>query len=87
MNGHHDAAVAYHKIISACSISKGGFLMGRLIVDGNMVYEIDEECLKKRTPPDECGVQKELEKQRRGSSLDGKRRSAAFGTDPDGNGV
>jgi hypothetical protein len=39
--------------------------MGRLIVDGNMVYEIDEECLKKRKPPRECGVQREIEKIRR----------------------
>jgi hypothetical protein len=35
-----------------------------LIVDGTMVYEIDEECISKRTPPKECGVMEELEKQR-----------------------
>jgi hypothetical protein len=33
--------------------------MGRLIIEDNMVYEIDEECLKRRTPPGECGVQRE----------------------------
>jgi hypothetical protein len=35
-----------------------------LIVDGTMVYEIDEECISKRTPPKECGVMEELEKKR-----------------------
>ena len=29
-----------------------------LIIDGNSVYEIDEECLKKRKVPDECGIYK-----------------------------
>ena len=24
--------------------------MGKLIIDGNKVYEIDEECLEKKTP-------------------------------------
>jgi hypothetical protein len=38
--------------------------MGRLIVDGNQVYEIDEECLKQKTLPKECGVWKEMEKER-----------------------
>jgi hypothetical protein len=36
--------------------------MGRLIVDGNQVYEIDEDCLKRKTLPRECGVWKEMEK-------------------------
>ena len=27
-----------------------------LIIDGNSVYEIDEECLKKRKVPSECKV-------------------------------
>ena len=30
--------------------------MGKLIVDGNSVYEIDEECLKNRPVPEECKV-------------------------------
>ncbi len=26
----------------------------RLIIDGNSVYEVDEECLKRRNVPTEC---------------------------------
>jgi hypothetical protein len=37
--------------------------MGRLIVDGNQVYEIDEECLRQKTLPRECGVWKEMKKE------------------------
>lgn len=37
--------------------------MGRLIVDGNQVYEIDEECLKKSPPPKSCEVYEEIRKQ------------------------
>lgn len=32
--------------------------MGRLIIDGNSVFEIDEECLKRRKPAAECDVEK-----------------------------
>ena len=38
--------------------------MGRLIVDGTSVYEVDEECLKKRKIPQECKVEEALRKQR-----------------------
>ena len=38
--------------------------MGILIIDGNMVYEIDDECMKKRTPPKECDVYKAYQKQK-----------------------
>ena len=34
----------------------------RLIIDGNSVYEVDEECLKKRRIPPECKVQEALER-------------------------
>ena len=36
--------------------------MGKLIIDGNSVYEVDEECLKKRRIPPECKVQEALER-------------------------
>ena len=36
--------------------------MGKLIVDGNSVYEIDEECLKNRPVPEECKVYDALRK-------------------------
>lgn len=32
--------------------------MGRLIIDGNSVFELDEECLKRRPPSDNCDVDK-----------------------------
>ena len=34
--------------------------MGRLIIDGNSVFEIDEECLKKRKLPVDCDLDKYL---------------------------
>ncbi len=30
----------------------------RLIIDGNSVYEVDEECLKRRNVPTECRVKR-----------------------------
>lgn len=35
-----------------------------LIIDGNSVYEIDEECLKKKGVPEECEVYQRLLKER-----------------------
>ena len=32
--------------------------MGRLIIDGNSVFEIDEECMKRRKPVTECDIDK-----------------------------
>lgn len=32
--------------------------MGRLIIDGNSVFEIDEECMKRRKPITECDIDK-----------------------------
>lgn len=31
-------------------------MMGKLIIDGNAVYEIDEECVKRKQIPKECEV-------------------------------
>ena len=47
--------------------------MGKLIIDGNSVYEIDEECLKDRPVPEECKVyeairEREKKKQNRESN-------------------
>lgn len=37
-----------------------------LIVDGNSVYEIDEECAKRKKVPKECGIyEKMLQQQNR----------------------
>ena len=37
--------------------------MGKLIIDGNSVYEIDEECLKKRKISPTCGIEQALKTQ------------------------
>ena len=34
--------------------------MGKLIIDGNSVFEIDEQCLKRRRVPKECKIDKYL---------------------------
>ena len=39
--------------------------MGRLIIDGNSVYEVDEECLKKKRISPVCGIQEAIERQER----------------------
>ena len=35
-----------------------GVIVGKLIIDGNSVFEIDEECIKKKKLPKDCGVEK-----------------------------
>jgi hypothetical protein len=30
--------------------------MGKLIIDGKNVFEIDEECVKRKRIPKECGI-------------------------------
>lgn len=35
--------------------------MGRLIIDGNSVFEIDEECLKRKRVPKNCDIEKYME--------------------------
>ena len=32
--------------------------MGKLIIDGNSFFEIDEECIKKKKIPPKCGLDK-----------------------------
>lgn len=32
--------------------------MKRLIIDGKEVFEIDEECLKRRNVPQDCDIEK-----------------------------
>jgi mRNA degradation ribonuclease J1/J2 len=35
--------------------------MGKLIVDGKNVFEIDEECVRRRRIPKECGIYEYLD--------------------------
>ena len=37
--------------------------MGKLIIDGNSVYEIDEECMKKRKVSQTCEIEQAVKKQ------------------------
>ena len=38
--------------------------MGRLIIDGNSVFEIDENCLKRRKVPNNCNIKKYLKNEK-----------------------
>lgn len=37
--------------------------MGKLVIDGNSIYEIDEECVKQRKLPKECQVYEYLQEE------------------------
>ena len=37
--------------------------MGKLIIDGNSIFEIDEDCVKKKKLSKECDLEKYLSKQ------------------------
>lgn len=39
--------------------------MGKLIIDGNSVFEIDEECLKKRKISKDCDIDKYLKEDKK----------------------
>lgn len=36
--------------------------MGKLIIDGNSVFEIDEQCLKRKKVPKDCEIEKYIDK-------------------------
>ena len=38
--------------------------MGKLVIDQNSVYEIDEECVKKNKPNKDCGIYEYLNKEK-----------------------
>lgn len=42
--------------------------MGRLIIDGKSVFEIDEECVKKKKVPPECGIEKYYDEEKKRKS-------------------
>ena len=42
--------------------------MGILIIDGNSVFEIDEECVKKNKIPRECDIEKYMQVEKEGMS-------------------
>lgn len=65
-------SVRWFKIILDAYV-KGKGERNMLIIDENSVYEIDEECVKKRKVPKECEVYKKL-MQERNSKKDKKER-------------
>lgn len=44
-----------------------------LVIENNSVYEIDEECLKKRNVPKECAVYEKIVRERREKELNHKK--------------
>lgn len=38
--------------------------MGKLIIDGSSVFEIDEQCIKKRKIPPNCDLDKYIDKEK-----------------------
>ena len=41
-----------------------GEAMGKLIIDGNSVFEIDEECIKKKKISKDCDIEKYIKKEK-----------------------
>lgn len=46
--------------------------MSRLIIDGNSVFEIDEECVKKGKVPKDCDIDKYLKQNSSKEQVDEK---------------
>ena len=49
--------------------------MGKLIIDGNSFFEIDEECLKKKRIDDKCGLNKYLKNEKDNTFLKQKKQT------------
>lgn len=49
--------------------------MGKLVIDGNSFFEIDEECIKKKNISSKCGLDKYLkDKKQISKSTDRKQK-------------
>ena len=46
-------------------VSVCGMEIGMLIIEGISVYEIDEECVRKRNVPEKCQTAQKLQMQRK----------------------
>ena len=53
-----------------------GMEIGMLIIEGNSVYEIDEECVRKRKVPEKCQTAQKLQMQRKGMRRAASRKRA-----------
>ena len=49
--------------------------MGKLIIDGNACFEIDEECIKKKKIPKNCDLEKYLDEEYIKTRNDKKKKS------------
>ncbi len=49
--------------------------MGKLIIDGNSVFEIDEECLKKKKIPQDCDIEKYISKKKKSNTKNSKNKA------------
>lgn len=50
--------------------------MGKLIIDGNSVFEIDEECVKKKSIPKDCDIEKYISKDEKNKNQKRKKKAA-----------
>ena len=53
-----------------------GMEIGMLIIEGNSVYEIDEECVRKRKVPEKCQTAQKLQMQRKRDAESGLEKRA-----------
>lgn len=51
-----------------------------LVIDGNSVYEIDEECIRKKKVPKECRTYEKIMQKRSGEEKREKREKGAAET-------
>lgn len=49
-------------------------MMGKLVIDGNSFFEIDEECIKKKRVPKNCGLDKYLKDSYEQNTQDNKKK-------------
>lgn len=48
--------------------------MGKLVIDGNSFFEIDEECMKKKNVSKKCGLDKYLKDKQEKKSQENKKK-------------
>ena len=53
-----------------------GMEIGMLIIEDNSVYEIDEECVRKRKVPEKCQTAQKLQMQRKKEAESGSVRKS-----------
>lgn len=54
--------MCWFQLYAFSHIVKEKDFMGKIIIDGKSVYEIDEDCVKRKRVPTECDVLDKLKK-------------------------